>query len=269
MSLESLFLDGGVALLEHKYEIAIRGSDSSGIEGEVFYGSQATFDNAFSVESVHFPYGSWAIAAATKKDLLDAQPWYQVHAVRIMGYPMLLILLVAFYLTYQLYQEASKRSLQDELTKLPNRRYFMYTLREHFDAIKNRTSSDGFAILNIDLDKFKSINDTYGHAAGDKVLVATSERLKGALRASDVVARMGGDEFLVLLPRIESTEDIDILNIELQKAICHTPVIFEQHLINLQVSVGYAVYNREFNDIEDMLKLADLRMYQEKRRRLK
>ena len=88
------------------------------------------------------------------------------------------------------------------------------------------------------------------------------------LRTSDVVARIGGDEFLILLPRIENSNDIDVINIELQKAICHTPVIYEQHLINLQVSVGYAIYKPEFNDIDDMLKLADSRMYQEKRRQL-
>lgn len=266
ISLESLFLDAGVAELEHRYNIAIRGADSSGAEGEIFYGEQATFDNAFSQESVLFPYGGWVIAASTKKDLLASKPWYQVHLVRLLGYPMIITLVFGFAATYRLYALASERSLQDELTSLPNRRYFMYTLRECFEAVSKRQDHDSFAILNIDLDKFKSINDTYGHAAGDKVLIATAERLKGVLRSSDVVARIGGDEFLILLPRIAKTDDIDVLNIELQKAICHTPVIYEQHLINLQVSVGYAIYRPEFEDIDDMLKVADMRMYEEKRR---
>jgi len=268
ISLESLFLDAGVSSIEHKFNVAIRGRDSTGLEGDVFYGMQSTFDNAFAVESVHFPFGNWVIAASTKQDLLASKPWYQVHAVRLLGYPMMLILLAAFALTYYLYSDASKRSLQDELTLLPNRRYFMYTFREHFESVQKRQEQDSFAILNIDLDKFKSINDTYGHAAGDKVLVATAERLKSVLRTSDVVARIGGDEFLILLPRIEDPKDVDIINLELQKAICQTPVIYEQHLINLQVSVGYAMYKPELNDIDDMLKLADSRMYQEKRRQL-
>ncbi|KJY82901.1 diguanylate cyclase [Vibrio galatheae] len=268
IDLESLFIDAGVQTLEFRYSIAIRGIDSSGVNGEVFYGQQSTFDDAFAIESVNFPYGSWVIAASTNKDLLASQPWYQVHAVRLLGYPMILVLLVAFYMTLQLYSEASKRSLQDDLTLLPNRRYFMYTLQEHFDAVRKRNQQDKFAILNIDLDKFKSINDTYGHAAGDKVLIATAERLKTVLRASDVVARIGGDEFLVLLPRIASSADIDVINIELQKSICHTPVIYEQHLINLQVSVGYAIYDEKFSDVEQMLKLADSRMYAEKRRQM-
>lgn len=268
ISLDSLFSEAGVASFEHRYNLAMRGVDSSGSEGEVFYGFQTTFDQAFASESVHFPYGSWQIAASTKSDLLSGAKWYRVHAVRLLGYPMIIMLILAFIATYRLYMAANDRALHDELTQLPNRRYFMYTFGEHFDAVKKNGGGDSFAILNIDLDKFKAINDTFGHAAGDKVLVATAERLKSVLRTSDIVARMGGDEFLVLLPRVASTEDIDVINIELQKAVCHTPVIYEQHLINLRVSVGYAIYDPEFKDIEEMFKLADSRMYEEKRRQI-
>ncbi|RTZ18133.1 sensor domain-containing diguanylate cyclase [Vibrio aquaticus] len=266
ISLDSLFLDVGIASFEHKYNVALRGTDSSGADGEVFYGIQSTFDNAFAVESVHFPHGSWVIAASTRSDLLADSEWYRVHAVRLLGYPMLTLLIIAFFITYRLYKNANRRALHDELTRLPNRRYFMYTLNEHFDTAARNLNKHKFAILNIDLDKFKRINDTYGHAAGDKVLIATAERLKSVLRASDVIARTGGDEFLVLLPRVERVEDIDIINIELQKAICHTPIIYEQHLINIHVSVGYALYKEDLLDVDDMLKLADVRMYQEKRR---
>jgi diguanylate cyclase (GGDEF)-like protein len=266
ISLDSLFLDVGISSFEHKYVLAMRGVNSTGNSGEVFYGLQRTFDSAFAVEVVHFPYGSWAIAASTKGDLLSNSKWYRVHVVRLLGYPMIVILILAFASIFRLYSQATKRSLHDELTRLPNRRYFMYTLSEHFDAAVKNPHKDKFAILNIDLDKFKRINDTYGHAAGDKVLIATAERLKSVLRASDLVARIGGDEFLILLPRIDRVEDVDIINIELQKAVCHTPVIFEQSLINIQVSVGYALYKPELKDVDELLRLADIRMYEEKRR---
>ncbi|NOH62387.1 diguanylate cyclase [Vibrio sp. RE88] len=269
ISLETLFIDVGVEAFSFKYNLAMRGIDSSGREGEVFYGSQSTFDKAFAIETVHFPYGSWTIAASTKDDLLKQSEWYRVHAVRLLGYPMVLVLMAAFGMIFRLYQDANQRALHDELTSLPNRRYFMYTLRHQFDFIKRSGKGDGFAILNVDLDKFKSINDTYGHAAGDKVLIATAERIKSVLRASDIVARMGGDEFLIMLPRLSEAEDVDVLNIELQKAICHTPVIYEQQLINIHASVGYAMFDPEFNDVDDMLKLADTRMYEEKRRQAK
>lgn len=266
IDLESLFQHAGIEEFEHKYNLAIRGIDSTGREGEHFYGSTDVYQNAFAEEYVYFPYGSWMLAASTKKDLLVDGEWYRVHAVRLIGYPLLALLAFAFNMIYRLYTIAHQRSLQDELTRLPNRRYFMYTIENQFSAAKKNGARESFAILNIDLDKFKTINDSYGHAAGDKVLIATAERIKGILRGSDVVARVGGDEFLVLLPRISRTEDIDVINIELQKAICQSPVIYEQHLIHVHVSVGYALYHPDFYTLEDMMKVADARMYQEKRR---
>ncbi|MBN3495312.1 sensor domain-containing diguanylate cyclase [Vibrio neptunius] len=266
ISLETLFADSGVEAFSFKYNFAMRGTNSSGANGSVFYGVQKTFDDAFATETVHFPYGSWRIAASTKDDLLQHSEWYRVHAVRLLGYPMVIVLLMAFLAIFRLYQAADRLSLHDELTSLPNRRYFMYTLQAHFDAISDSFKGEAFAILNVDLDKFKLVNDTYGHAAGDKVLITVAERIKSVLRASDVVARIGGDEFLIMLPRMSSSEDVDVINIELQKAICRQPVIFERHLIDIHVSIGFALYRPEFKDVDEMLKLADIRMYEEKRR---
>lgn len=266
LDLDSLFHDAGIEQFEHKYNLAMRGLDSTGDEGEHFYGSESVYDDAFATEHVYFPYGSWLIAASEKQDLLTTIPWYRVHAVRLLGYPLLMLLAGAFFLVYRLYTDANKRSLQDELTHLPNRRYFMYTIQNQFESAKRNGVKESFAILNIDLDKFKAINDSYGHEAGDKVLVATAERIKSTLRGSDTVARIGGDEFLVLLPRTTKIEDIDAINAKLHTAICQSPVIYDQHLINIHVSVGYALYSNDFLTLEDMLKVADARMYQEKRR---
>ncbi len=264
ISLSSLFDDVGIQSFEFRYNLAMRGADSSGETGEIFYGVQSTFDDAFSVESVHFPYGSWVIAASEREDLLQKEPWYRVHAVRMIGYPMLAILMLAFSAIYRLYSIANRRSLQDELTNLPNRRYFMYTLQEHFKAAQNGNSGS-FALLNIDLDGFKAINDTYGHSAGDKVLIAVAQRLKGALRSSDVIARMGGDEYLVLLPRLKKSEDVQAIHHQLLKAVCGTPVIYDHHLITIEASVGFVLYDADTGSVEEMLKQADSNMYRHKR----
>lgn len=266
MSLESLFRDVGLQKFEFRYDLAMRGTDSTGGDGAIFYGKAATFHNAFAVESVHFPYGSWVIAASQREDLLLSAPWYRVHAVRMIGYPMMLVLLLAFSAIYRLYIIANQRSLQDELTNLPNRRYFMYTLHEHFKSAENAGGQASFALMNIDLDSFKAINDTYGHTAGDKVLVAVAQRLKGSLRSSDVIARMGGDEYLVLLPRLTKAEDAEAIHQQIHQAICATPVIYEQHLIEIKASIGLVIYNDEIDSVEEMLKRADSRMYQAKRR---
>ncbi|ATC59247.1 diguanylate cyclase [Vibrio anguillarum] len=265
IDLDSLLLSTGVERFTHRFNLAIRGVDSTGSKGEVFFGEQEVFTKAFAKQSVHFPYGGWEIAVAQKSDVLGQVPWYQVHIVRLLGYPILILLVAAFITIYRLYSIANERALHDELTQLPNRRYFMYTLDRYFEQAIKMDQSAGFVILNIDIDKFKSINDTYGHAAGDKVLIACAERVKSVLRSSDLVARIGGDEFLVLLSRVSDNDDIERISLKIKSALCNAPVIYEQHLINLHVSVGAAAFSPEFDNVDAMLKLADERMYQEKR----
>ncbi|MDE1294554.1 GGDEF domain-containing protein [Vibrio aestuarianus] len=193
INLDSLLVSSGVESFTHRFNLAIRGVDSSGAQGPLFLGKQEVFDNAFAKQNVHFPYGGWEMAVSEKSDILHQVPWYQVNVVRLVGYSILVVLVAGFIAIYRLYTIANERAFHDELTKLPNRRYFMYTLESYFDQAVKLGASANFVILNIDIDMFKSINDTYGHAAGDKVLVACAERTKGVLRASDVVARIGGD----------------------------------------------------------------------------
>ncbi|MDF4957086.1 GGDEF domain-containing protein, partial [Vibrio parahaemolyticus] len=121
-----------------------------------------------------------------------------------------------------------------------------------------------FALINIDLDRFKHINDTYGHDAGDKVLIATAERVKSSLRKSDIVARMGGDEFLVVVHHPGTEENVQSLLQKLRLALCSTPVIYDETLIYLKASIGYAIFDPQMSSPEQMMKIADERMYQQK-----
>ncbi|MBD0786229.1 sensor domain-containing diguanylate cyclase [Vibrio sp. Y2-5] len=257
----SLFSASGIETFGYSYNFAIRGYDSSGEQGEVFFGEQSTFDNAFAKEVVYFPYGSWVIAASEKRDLLKQLPWYQSNIVRLQGYPVLLILIILAFIIYRLYTIANERAMFDELTKLPNRRYFMFTLQHFFELAERSKGKNSFAILNIDLDKFKSINDKYGHDAGDKVLIACAERILSALRASDIVSRVGGDEFLILLPRINRPSDLEAISKSIEKVISDSPVIYDKTLLNIHASVGFTLYQSKFVDIDDMLKAADEAMY--------
>ncbi len=261
LDLDSLFFAAGVETFSYSYDFAIRGLDSKGEQGDLFYGLQSTFDNAFAKETVLFPYGSWVIAAKEKQDILDQLTWYQANYVRILGYPVLLLLMIAAYIIYRLYTVANERAMYDDLTKLPNRRYFIFTLEHFFDLAKKSSGQNSFAILNLDLDKFKSINDAYGHDAGDKVLIACAERIRSVLRGSDIVSRVGGDEFLVLLPRIYRKADVEKILHNVEKVISEQPIIYERELLNIRVSIGFSIYHSKFGDIDDMLKAADENMY--------
>ncbi|WP_295893317.1 diguanylate cyclase [uncultured Vibrio sp.] len=264
IDVDSLFHQVGIESFSYKYDLAIKGMDSAGMDGDLVHGSNAVFDNAFDVQTVFFPYGSWVLAGAIKDNILTQVPWYRVYIARLIGYPIMLLLTLSFFVIYRQYISAYKRSLHDDLTSLPNRRYFMFTLRNLFNDCSQRGCDEAFAVLSIDLDKFKTINDTYGHAAGDKVLAVCAERLKSVLRSTDLVARVGGDEFLVILSRISNSSDVDVVNIELQKALCQTPVIYEENLIDIRASIGYVLYLHDYPDIEALLKVADERMYQQK-----
>ncbi|EEY45545.1 diguanylate cyclase [Vibrio mimicus] len=248
------------------FQIAIRGQDSQGSEGAVFLGEPQVFDNAFAKETVFFPYGSWQIAIAETQDLLRLLPWYERNIVRLLGYTVLLVLMAGFGVIVRLYHFAEERSLHDPLTLLPNRRYFICTIENYFENAKRSHNDGNFALLNIDIDRFKSINDTYGHIAGDKVLVACAERIKSSLRVSDLVARIGGDEFLVLIPRIHREQDVLKVSDTIAKHISDTPIVYEGSLIHIRVSIGYALYDKSFNDPDEMFKQADQRMYAAKRR---
>lgn len=262
---ESLLSESGISQLAQDYDIALRGADSSGANGALFYGQQSTFAHSFATETVRFPYGSWVIAAREKQDPLAKVETHQRNLIRLIGYPLMLVLTIAFVIIYRLYRSADIRAMHDEMTHLPNRRYFIFTLESFFEHAQKSESSDNFALLNIDLDKFKQINDTLGHGAGDKVLVECAQRMKAVLRGSDIVARVGGDEFLVLLPRINDFTDVQKVIQTIDDALCHAPVTYEGQAIDLQVSVGYALFDEGFPHPDAMLKQADERMYCVKR----
>ncbi|MCG9555462.1 sensor domain-containing diguanylate cyclase [Vibrio sp. Isolate31] len=264
IDLAALFEGVGIGKIENKYQLAIRGANSSGKDGAVFYGSQDVFDNAFATEQVSFPYGGWYLALSGNEHVLTDEPWYRIQALRLVGYSIMLVLAVAFFTIYRLYRIADSRSMHDELTMLPNRRYFMCSLKQAFKAIQKHRART-FAVVNIDLDGFKAINDTYGHAAGDQVLIECANRIRSELRVSDIVARIGGDEFLVLLPRIIDAQHVSSIVTKLRKSICSTPVVYESHSIYLRISVGWVINNNNYNDVDALLKAADEKMYEKKR----
>ncbi|WKY60303.1 diguanylate cyclase [Vibrio sp. SNU_ST1] len=264
IDLAALFEDVGIGKIENKYELAIRGANSSGKDGAIFYGTQDVFDNAFATEQVSFPYGGWYLALAGNDHVLMDVPWYRIQAVRLVGYTLMLLLAFAFFTIYRLYRIADSRSMHDELTMLPNRRYFMFSLKQAFKVIQKQRSRT-FAVVNIDLDGFKAINDTFGHAAGDQVLIECANRIKSELRGSDIVARIGGDEFLVLLPRIIDDQHVSSIVAKLRRAICSTPVVYDTHSIYLRISVGWVIHNNNYSDVDALLKAADEKMYEQKR----
>jgi len=149
----------------------------------------------------------------------------------------------------------------DRLTSLANRNLF-YDRLQHAISRLNRNGRN-LAVLFLDMDRFKPVNDTYGHAMGDRVLQMISARLKVELRGEDTVARLGGDEFVVLLEDVESKEEVNQVVERLKLAIERSYQIGE-HCIQLGVSIGVAYYPEDGVLIEELLSVADRKMYGEK-----
>jgi diguanylate cyclase (GGDEF)-like protein len=159
--------------------------------------------------------------------------------------------------------ELARASQRDALTDTPNRT-LMLDRMESAIAMAQRHGTQA-AIFFIDLDNFKHINDTLGHAAGDAVLQLVAKRLASAVRDSDAVSRHGGDEFLVLLMEVSSVSDIAAIAQNMLLAIGAPAAIAHQEL-SLSASLGIAVYPNDSEDPATLIALADAAMYQSKRR---
>jgi diguanylate cyclase (GGDEF)-like protein len=146
----------------------------------------------------------------------------------------------------------------DELTGVYNRRGGMSRLKEEF--ARARRHGRTIAIAMADIDKFKNINDTYGHLAGDKVIQSVAESLKSQLRECDLVIRFGGEEFLVVMPDTTEQQAIQPLD-RVRQILAYRPIRFENQTIRCSISIGVASIAPEETDIIDALSRADQALY--------
>jgi diguanylate cyclase (GGDEF)-like protein len=153
-------------------------------------------------------------------------------------------------------------AVHDGLTGLHNRTF----LTDHFDTLIKGAHRRGerLAVLQLDLDRFKQINDTLGHAAGDYVLVQTAQRMRDSCRASDLCVRLGGDEFVMILSGAGSGEDINVLTKRILQRI-NEPINFQGVTIHPGASAGIAVYPIDADNAKDLIVHADLALYSAKK----
>ncbi|MCL1119797.1 sensor domain-containing diguanylate cyclase [Shewanella seohaensis] len=146
----------------------------------------------------------------------------------------------------------------DALTNLPNRVLFHTKLEQ---AIVHAQRSDGiFAILFLDLDNFKPVNDEFGHDVGDKLLQEVAKRLTGNIRQIDTITRLGGDEFVILLEHLPNEESVPVLTQKITQAVT-APYIIHEHKLRIGVSIGSAIFPCHGTDAKTLINYADQAMY--------
>jgi diguanylate cyclase (GGDEF)-like protein len=224
-----------------------------------FYGNDGIFEQADYSVLLTLPGATWEVAAKYNINQLVNITRIE-NVIRGLGWSLGIVLLTSIVLFFRYLHYTRIASLQDELTRLPNRRFAMMQLQQLMQVYKEQRS---FAILNIDVNEFKSINDTYGHHVGDQYLQHIANILKHSVRASDPVSRMGGDEFIVILHRAESSDTVAQTINKIENALTRAKFIVNKSKLIPSVSVGYAMAN-EHTTTTELLKAADANMYQNK-----
>ena len=151
----------------------------------------------------------------------------------------------------------------DALTELPNRRFLVKLLESRLEDSGGKLR---LAMLFLDLDLFKQVNDSYGHRMGDVLLQEVARRIKGVVRVDDMASRLGGDEFVVLISDYLSEDNVQHVIEKLREEI-EAPYNIEGRSLNIRVSIGVAYYPRDTDDLLDLLHLADKSMFKNKSRR--
>ncbi len=232
---------------------ALRGKDGLGAQGEAFLGDGVLFRDPDTVlMDVIIPGGSWQLAAQSLSPVAGYGVWMQVLLVWL---ATLAGALVAYSLSA--HQRIRSMALQDNLTSLANRHQFSLRGQDMFALAKR--SRRHLSLLNIDIDDFKAINDTYGHAAGDAVLVQVANKLSACCRESDLLARLGGDEFVVLLPDTPVGPALDSLLERLRAAV--EIKLPGSAPIRLGISIGVATCSEATSSLDSLMRQADEAMY--------
>lgn len=257
-----LMADAGIERLEKKLRLEIRGRDASGPGGEAIRGDPLPREADAVKVPVFLPGGSWLISAAPLEGWYPV-PWWRTPT----GMAGLAISLLSGLAVLRIAQDRQRIRLlaaSDALTNLPNRRWAL----AHLGKLMARSERGGetFAVLSFDLNGFKPVNDTYGHAVGDQLLAEIAQRLRDSMRPGDLVARMGGDEFLALV-RVDPGRRDDWLRQlaeRVQGVVCQ-PVRIGGYRLQVGTSIGIACFPRDGRDAATLLRRADEAMYQAKR----
>ncbi len=261
IDIPSLFSSAGIKPETDGLQIALRGQDALGAEGEMILGDPAVFESDPVTQSVTLPNGSWQLGAR------PINGWGGEAGViwlfRVSGWLIALSIGILFAMLLRAREVNRALALHDHLTALPNRRL----LEDRFDqyVAQSQRNGDGFALLYIDLDGFKAVNDRYGHRVGDGLLVEVAKRLVAGIRQVDTVARIGGDEFVVLAGGIDDAEVVKRLG-ETLLADLNGNAYVDGHKLELQASLGAALFPQDGRNLDSLMKSSDRKMYQDKQR---
>lgn len=238
---------------QNNYQFSVRGS-----HGDELWGKGDLFKDTGA--EVIISERGWHFAVKS----LNNQRRFPDWLLRGAGWGFAMLMAIGLYSVLAHRRTLAHLALHDPVTGLPNRTLLNDRI-EHAMLLARRKPEDGLVVVFIDLDDFKIINDTYGHRTGDYVLKVIAQRLEVCARVGDTAARWAGDEFIVLVESLNSSE-IEPLMERIAKAIAE-PIYHDGHRLQVTASLGYAVAFKDAEIAADLIWAADRRMYAHKTRR--
>ena len=187
---------------------------------------------------------------------------YVIVFISISSSSKMVLLQQTVEITKKKSEQHFKMAYIDSLTGVASRLNILNKITEAIDD--HDRYSQKLAVLMLDIDKFKLVNDNYGHMAGDEVLKFLSEKINGCLRETDSIGRVGGDEFVILIRRIHAEEDIETM-IRRIFDVLKTPLVFNQQKIQINISVGISIFPDYSQNLDSLINQADRAMYEAKK----
>ena len=256
---DKLFADAGFAKQNNLRHLALRKIMAPGQPGELIYGAESTFQKQPVTATVLLSDAAWQLAAIPASQ----NPLLAPKIIFLFAAGILIALLAGWFIGYLVYLKNILRLMaySDALTKLPNR----VTLNAFLAKQKSNPSEEEakVGVLMIDINRFKEVNDQFGHHVGDLLLKSFADRLLLTIRASDTIIRLGGDEFLLLMPGAKCRDDVAGMAEKIHH-LCLEPFDVGGLVITISTAIGYALFPDDGSDMDTVMKKADTGMYQDK-----
>lgn len=270
-----IFLDDLLAVTDlkqlegdgYQFQLARKHPDTG--NWEVFASSKAEIDGISASVPINIPNSYWTLSLSRP---LPNRPMNQTEGI---GLSVLVAGVLALLLAYILRepdrlrglieektQQLNELAFYDVLTGLVNRRLFIQQLEQEVKALQRNGKKA--ALMYLDLDDFKKVNDTLGHNAGDQLLVEVAKKLKGTMRSSDIICRLGGDEYAILMMDVTDSQDCQKISEKIITSVS-SEIILEGISLTVGISIGITIIPDDSNTIREMLNSADLALYESKK----
>jgi diguanylate cyclase (GGDEF)-like protein len=241
--------------LNNQYQFKLEGMDESWVntaqKGVVYFNSLSAGDYIFKVKGTNSD-GLWSSQIASISFTIERPWWFYIILTLVV---LLILLALKFLLKGKHYMSfLHEKAHVDTLTSIANRYSFNTQLTQHM------ANQSPFALVNLDLDNFKDVNDRYGHHVGDSLLIEAGKRIQSCIRKNDTLGRLGGDEFAIIVTRFQGLPDLYEIT-ERIRSVLSQKYFLEEHIIVSSSSIGIALYPNDTTDKATLLSYADAAMY--------